>query len=166
MFFGGNTSTGGGLLRRQMADVGMRNTPYMGGDGISDTEEFVKEAGPMAENVYYSFAAPDAEKLPSAAAFVAAYKARFKSDVGPYSANAFAATQIIIAAIEKALKESGGKIPTRAVVLKNIAATRDFPTPIGKIGFDANGDTTAPILTLKRLLAGGKTVTVTQLTLK
>jgi branched-chain amino acid transport system substrate-binding protein len=149
-----------------MADVGMTNTPYMGGDGISDTEEFVKEAGPMAENVYYSFAAPDADKLPSAKQFVADYKARFKSDVGPYSASAFAATQIIIAAIEKALKESGGKMPSRAVVLKDIASTRDFPTPIGPIGFDANGDTTAPILTLKRLLAGGKTVTVTQLVLK
>ncbi len=166
VFFGGTTSTGGGLLRRQMADVGMSKTPYIGGDGISDTAEFVKEAGPMAQNVYYSFAAPDAEKLPSAKAFVAAYKARFKSDVGPYSANAFAATQIIIAAIEKALKENGGKMPSRAVVLREIAATRDFPTPIGTIGFDANGDTTAPILTLKRLLAGGKTVTVSQLTLK
>src|SRR5476649_2024434 len=120
VFFGGNTSTGGGLLRRQMADVGMRDTPYMGGDGISDTEEFVKEAGPMAQNVYYSFAAPDAEKLPSAAAFVAAYKARFKTNVGPYSASAFAATQIIIAAIGAALKEGGGKVPSRAVVLRNI----------------------------------------------
>jgi branched-chain amino acid transport system substrate-binding protein len=166
VFFGGNTSTGGGLLRRQMADVGMTNTPYMGGDGISDTEEFVKEAGPMAVNVYYSFAAPDADKLPSAKQFVADYKARFKSDVGPYSASAYAATQIIIAAIEKALKESGGKMPSRAVVLKDIASTRDFPTPIGPIGFDANGDTTAPILTLKRLVAGGKTVTVSQLVLK
>ena len=166
VFFGGNTSTGGGLLRRQMADVGMSATPFMGGDGISDTEEFVKEAGAMAQNVYYSFAAPDADKLPSAKAFVQAYKARFNSDVGPYSAPAFAATQIIIAAIEKAVKDDGGKMPTRADVLKNIAATNDYPTPIGKIGFDSNGDTTAPILTLKRMVAGGKTETVTQLTLK
>src|SRR5665213_2783220 len=36
VFFGGTTSTGGGLLRRQMADVGMSKTPYIGGDGISD----------------------------------------------------------------------------------------------------------------------------------
>jgi branched-chain amino acid transport system substrate-binding protein len=166
VFFGGNTSTGGGLLRRQMADTGMSATPFVGGDGISDTEEFDKEAGPMAQNVYYSFAAPDADQLPSAKAFVAAYKARFKSDVGPYSASAYAATQIIIAAIALALKDSGGKMPSRAVVLKNIAATNDFPTPIGKIGFDGNGDTTAPILTLKRMVAGGKPVTVAQLTLK
>ena len=166
VFFGGNTSTGGGLLRRQMADVGMAKTPFMGGDGISDTEEFVKEAGTMSENVYYSFLAPDVEKLPSAKQFVADYKARFNADVGPYSAPSFAATQIIIAAIEKAVKDDGGKLPSRAEVLKNIAATQNFPTPIGKIGFDANGDTTAPILTLKRLIADGKTVTVAQLTLK
>src|SRR5580658_10369849 len=159
VFFGGNTSTGGGLLRRQMADVGMSNTPMMGGDGISDTAEFVKEAGPMAQNVYYSVAAPDASKLPSAQAFIAAYKARFKTDVGPYSASAYAAAEIIIAAMEAALKESGGKMPNRAVVLKNIASMRDFPTPIGKVTFDAAGDMTTPTLTLMRLSAGGKVQT-------
>ncbi len=166
VFFGGNTSTGGGLLRRQMGDVGMTATPYMGGDGIGDTDEFVKEAGSMADNVFYSIAAPDAEKLPSARAFVAAYKARFKSSVGPYSANAYSAALIEIAAISKAIKENGGKVPTRAEVLKNVAATRNFDTPIGKIGFDANGDTTSPILTLLKLGAGAKVVTVDQITLK
>ena len=165
VFYGGTTSTGGGLLRRQMADVGMAKVPFMGGDGISDTPEFVKEAGAMAANVYYSFAAPDAEKLPSAKAFVAAYKERFKSDVGPYSANAYAAAQIEIAAIAKAIKDGNGAMPTRAAVLANVAATKDFDTPIGKIGFDANGDTTAPMLTLKHVGAGGKTDTVAQLTL-
>jgi branched-chain amino acid transport system substrate-binding protein len=166
VFFGGNTSTGGGLLRRQMSDVGLGAVPYMGGDGISDTDEFVKEAGSMAQNVYYSLAAPDADKLPSAKTFVAAYMARFHTPVGPYSANAYAAAQIEIAAIAKAIKEDGGKMPTRAQVLKNVAATRDFDTPIGKIGFDANGDTTAPILTLKKLNAGGKVVTIDQIVLQ
>jgi branched-chain amino acid transport system substrate-binding protein len=165
VFYGGTTSTGGGLLRRQMADVGMSKVPFMGGDGISDTPEFVKEAGAMAANVYYSFAAPDAEKLPSAKNFVTAYKERFKSDVGPYSANAYAAAQIEIAAIAKAIKDGNGAMPTRAAVLANVAATKDFDTPIGKIGFDSNGDTTAPVLTLKHVGAGGKTDTVAQLTL-
>jgi branched-chain amino acid transport system substrate-binding protein len=166
VFFGGNTSTGGGLLRRQMGDVGMSGTPMMGGDGISDTAEFVKEAGPMAQNVYYSVAAPDASKLPSAQAFIAAYKARFKTNVGPYSASAYAAAQIIIAAMEKALKDSGGKNPSRAMVLKYIAATRDFPTPIGPVTFDSAGDMTTPTLTLMRLAAGGNVQTVAVLTLK
>jgi branched-chain amino acid transport system substrate-binding protein len=166
VFFGGNTSTGGGLLRRQMADVEMASVPYMGGDGISDTDEFVKEAGPMAKNVYYSFAAPDAEKLASAKTFVAEYKGRFNAAPGPYSANAYASMTIIIAAIEKAVKDAAGKMPTRADVLKNVAATNNLTTPIGAVGFDANGDTTSPMLTLKKLSADGSVVTVDQITLK
>jgi branched-chain amino acid transport system substrate-binding protein len=166
VFFGGTTSTGGGLLRRQMGDVGLNATPYMGGDGIGDTDEFVKEAGPMANNVYYSLAAPDAAKLSTAKTFLAAYKARFHDTAGPYSANAYSAALIEIAAIAKAIKADGGKIPTRAEVLKNVAATHDLETPIGKVGFDANGDTTAPILTLKKLAGGGNVITVDQITLK
>lgn len=167
VFYGGTTSTGGALVRRQMGDVGMRAVPYMGGDGISDGDVFVSGAGAMAKNVYFSIAAPDAEKLPSAKPFVAAYKARFKgASLGAYSANAYAAALVEIAAIEKAIKDNGGKMPTRAEVLKNVAATRDLDTPIGKVGFDANGDTTAPLLTLQTYGPGGKIVTIDQIVLK
>jgi branched-chain amino acid transport system substrate-binding protein len=165
VFYGGTTSTGGGLVRRQMGDVGLGSTPYLGGDGISDAE-FFKEAGPMADNTYFSIAAPDVEKLPSAVAFTAAYKARFKATPGSYSANTYTAAAIEIAAIAKAIKENGGKIPTRAAVLKNIASTHDFDSPIGKVGFDANGDTTAPILTFKKINASGVASTVDQIVLK
>jgi branched-chain amino acid transport system substrate-binding protein len=119
----------------------------------------------MADGTYYSVAAPEASKLPSAQAFVAAYKNRFHSDVGPYSANAYAAAQIEIDAIVSAMKADGGKIPTRAQVLKNVAATQNFQTPIGKIGFDKNGDTTSPILSLYKI-AGGKQIFVNQINLK
>jgi branched-chain amino acid transport system substrate-binding protein len=164
VFYGGTTSTGGGLVRKQMADVGMKNVAYMGGDGIGD-EEFIKVAGTMANGTYYSIAAPEATRLPSAQAFVAAYKKRFNSDVGPYSANAYAAAEIEIAAIVKALKADGGKMPTRAQVLKNVAETRNFDTPIGKIGFDKYGDTTNPILSLYEV-KDEKKVFVNQISLK
>jgi branched-chain amino acid transport system substrate-binding protein len=164
VFFGGNTSTGGGLIRRQMADVGMAKTPFLGGDGISD-DEFEKQAGDMANGAYMTTAAPDVSKLPTAKTFVDAYKARFKSDVGPYSANAYTGAKIEIAAIEKAINDNGGKLPTRADVLKNIAATSNFDSPIGKVGFDANGDTTNPILTLFKVV-NGKRVTVDTIAVK
>ena len=164
VFFGGNTSTGGGLVRKQMADAGMPNTPYLGGDGISD-DEFEKVAGDSANGAYMTAAAPDADKLPSAKTFVQAYKARFDGDVGPYSANAYTAAKIEIAAIEKAISDNGGKMPTRADVLKYVAATKDFDSPIGKVGFDANGDTTAPILSLFQV-KGGKRVTIDQIAVK
>jgi len=164
VFFGGTTSTGGGLVRKQMGDAGLGSTPYLGGDGISD-DEFEKVAGDAANGAYMTAAAPDANKLPSAKAFVTAYKARFNGDVGPYSANAYSATKIEIAAIEKAIADNGGKMPTRADVLKYVAATKDFDSPIGKIGFDANGDTTAPILSLFHIV-NGKRVTIDQITIK
>lgn len=164
VFFGGNTSTGGGLIRRQMSDVGLGNVPFLGGDGISD-DEFEKQAGDSANGSYMTVAAPDPTKLPTAKQFIAAYKARFNSDVGPYSANAYTAAKIEIAAIEKAIADGGGKTPTRGDVLKNIASTKDFDSPIGKVGFDANGDTTSPVLSLLKV-TGGKKVTLDVITLK
>jgi branched-chain amino acid transport system substrate-binding protein len=162
VFFGGTTSTGGGLIRRQMADVGMGKLPFAGGDGISD-EEFIAVAGGEANDTYYTVAAPDTPRLASAKTFVARYRKRFGSAPGPYSANAYAAADVALAAIEKAIADAGG-MPTRAEVLRYVAATKGLPTPIGAIGFDRNGDTTAPILTLVRI-AGGKPQAVDQITL-
>jgi hypothetical protein len=46
-----------------------------------------------------------------------------------------------------------------------VAATANFPSPIGKIGFDRDGDTTAPILSLYKV-SGGKAQFVEQINLK
>ena len=163
VFYGGTTVTGGSLLRKQMADAGLASVAFVGGDGISDTE-FVSSVGAAANGVYYTVAAPEATKLRSAAAFVAAYTKRWHASVGPYSANAYSAAQIEIAAVEKAMAANGGAVPTRADVLANIAATKGFASPIGMIGFDASGDTTAPILSIYKI-ADGKPTFVEQLTL-
>jgi branched-chain amino acid transport system substrate-binding protein len=159
VFFGGTTASGGGLVRKQMPDVGLGSIAYIGGDGISD-EEFIKQTGSAADNSYYTVAAPETSKLATAKTFIAAYKKRFGEEPGPYSANAYAAAQIIVAAIVKS-----GANPTRADVLKNVAATSSINTPIGTIGFDKNGDTTAPILSFYAI-RGGKPQFVNQLNLK
>ena len=164
IFYGGTTVTGGALLRKQMGDTGLGAVTFLGGDGISD-EEFVKSAGDSANGVYYTVAAPETSRLASATAFVAAYKKRWKSDVGPYSANAYAATMIEIAAIEKAAAANGGKPPARDAVLKLVAATHGFASPIGTIGFDANGDTTVPILSVY-VIRNAKATFVEQIVLK
>jgi branched-chain amino acid transport system substrate-binding protein len=164
VYYGGTTVTGGGLLRKQMGDAGMANVPYVGGDGISDAT-FLTQAGSMANNSYYTVAAPETSKLPSAKSFVAAYQAKFKSQVGPYSANAYTAAQIEIAAIEAAMKAGNGQMPARLDVLKGVAATKNFKSPIGSVGFDANGDTTAPILSLYKI-SSGKAQFVDQMNLK
>ena len=164
IYYGGTTATGGGLLRKQMRDANMGSLPYLGGDGISDAE-FETVAGDAANGAYYSVAAPEVSKLPSAAAFVAAYKKRWGTDVGPYSANAYAAANIEIAAIEKAMAANGNKLPSRAGVLALVAKTSNFPSPIGPIGFDRNGDTTNPILSIYKV-ANERPVFVDQVDLK
>jgi hypothetical protein len=49
-------------------------------------------------------------------------------------------------------------------VLHAVATTHGLQTPIGVVGFDANGDTTAPVLSLVRIV-GGTPHTVDQITL-
>jgi len=164
VFFGGTTSNGGGLIRKQMFDVGLGNVAYMGGDGISDPE-FITVAGSTANGTYYTVAAPNATKLPSAQQFVKDYAARWHTPVGPYSASAYAAAQVIVAAITKAITADGNKMPTREQVLKNVAATANLSTPIGPISFDKDGDLTSPVLSLWTI-KNGQAVFVNQLSLK
>ncbi|MBD5655545.1 MAG: branched-chain amino acid ABC transporter substrate-binding protein, partial [Candidatus Eremiobacteraeota bacterium] len=83
IFFGGIVSTGGAILRKQMADVGLAGLPYFGGDGLS-SPEFVPLAGPAADDTYFTLISPDIGRLPAARAFVSAYRKRFGSAPGTY----------------------------------------------------------------------------------
>ncbi|HEY8744494.1 MAG TPA: branched-chain amino acid ABC transporter substrate-binding protein [Chloroflexota bacterium] len=150
VIYGGTTSTGGGLLRAQMPDAGLGSLPYLGFDGISDTQ-FLKDAGSAADNCYYTVAAVNAAKIPAAAQFITDYKAAYKSDIGAYSANCFDAANIIIAAIAKAA--SAGSV-TREAVRANIAATQNYQGVIGTTSFDANGDTTNRIISIYSITKG------------
>jgi branched-chain amino acid transport system substrate-binding protein len=162
VFYGGTTSTGAGLIRQQMFDVGLNKVAFMGGDGIPD---IATVAGARADGTFYTVAAPNAEKLPSAQAFVTAYTAAYHEPIGPYSANAFAAAQVAINAIGKAIVANGNKLPARAQVLAQVAKTNDLQTPIGPISFDANGDVKEPVLSLYTI-QGGKPAFIDQLNLK
>jgi branched-chain amino acid transport system substrate-binding protein len=145
VFFGGNTSTGGGLIRKQMPDAGLGATTYAGADGLSD-DQFLKDAGATADNVWVTVASVNATKLPAAAQFLKDYQAEYHQPVGPYSANSYAAASVLIHAIGEAVKANGGKAPTREQVLEQLRKTTDYPSVIGTFSFDANGDTTNRII--------------------
>ena len=145
LFFGGVTSTGGGLIRKQMYSTGLGKVAFIGGDGIAD---LATVAGTQADGAYYTLAAPDAAKLPAAVAFTRAYQAKYHQSIGPYSANGYAAAQIAIAAIARTIAAGGGKFPARADVVRAVARTAALPTPIGPVTFDKNGDIVDPVLSL------------------
>jgi branched-chain amino acid transport system substrate-binding protein len=162
VFYGGTTSTGAGLVRQQMFDTGLGSVPFMGGDGIPDIGTV---AGARADGTYYTVAAPNADKLPSAQAFIKQYRAAYHEPVGPYSANAYAAATVAIAAIAKAIALAGNKMPDRAAVLAQVAKTDNLSTPIGKISFDANGDVKEPVISLYAI-KGGTSVFLDQIDVK
>ena len=156
VFFGGTSSNGGGIVRKQMADVGL-TAAFMGGDGIVD-DEFFTESGAAGNGAYGTVAAPAPDQLSSAKQFVTDYKAKFSSDPTPYSANGYDAMNIILAAAKKAIDDNGGALPGdpkafREAVRVNMTKT-DFTGAIGHTTFDKNGDTTNVLLTLEKGVGG------------
>lgn len=153
VFFGGIVSTGGAVLRRQMPDVGLGSVPYFGGDGL-ESPEFVPLAGAAADGTYFTDIAPDVDRLPAARSFVTAYRARFASAPGSYSAGGFAAAEVAIAAIRSALTAHPSRLPTRDEVLGLVARTSGLASPVGPVTFDANGDLLHPVISLYRVERG------------
>ena len=153
VFFGGIVSTGGGVLRKQMGDLGLAKVPYFGGDGLANPE-YVPLAGAAADGTYYTLIAPDVFHLPAARGFLLAYRGRFHSDPGNYSAGAFAAATGALGAVRRALVAHPGRLPERDEVLRNVAATPGVPTPIGPVAFDGHGDLRRPVISLYRVRHG------------
>ncbi len=144
VYFGGVTATGGGLLRKQMVDLGMGSIPFGGGDGISDgsaatPSSFLNVAGPQGDlNSYMTVAA--IHDIPNAAQFSADYKAKFGAEPGAYSAAGYACAQIFL----QALKAVGNdREAVRAYVTNT---SNKFDTVLGSVSFDANGDTSQHII--------------------
>ncbi|TAM60179.1 branched-chain amino acid ABC transporter substrate-binding protein [bacterium] len=155
IYYGGVTSTGGALLRKQMADSGFdtAKTPFVASDGIYD-QAFVKIAGPQADDTYFTAAAPNITKLVSAREFISAYQERYHTAPTAFAANAFVAAQVIINATVKAIQSNHGDRPSRAEVLKQLRATKEFHSIVGTFGFDASGDTTNPSMALWKIEHG------------
>jgi branched-chain amino acid transport system substrate-binding protein len=145
VYFGGTTATKGGIIRKQMK--GILDVPYVAGDGISG-DQFLKDAAPNAANSYFTVAGPYAQKLSTAQSMIAAYKQAYGTDAGAYSAQAYDAAGILIAAIKRAIDDAGGNMPSRTQVNSEVAKTKDYKGAIGTTSFDSNGDTTLKIITI------------------
>ena len=147
VFFGGVSTTGGGKLRAQMADVGMGSLPYIGGDGIQDgngstTGTFINLAGPAAANSFSSVAS--IHDIPDPQGFSNKYQAKYNSSPGAYSAAGYACAQVIIQALKNA--NASDMAGLRKAVRDYVFGGNSFDTVLGTIKFDANGDTSQHII--------------------
>jgi branched-chain amino acid transport system substrate-binding protein len=114
----------------QMRKKGMK-TIFISDDGVKD-DTFIKVAGKYAEGVYAT-GPKDVSKNPLAAAANEAHKKAYGSDPGAFFLNAYAATQAILNAIQKAGS-------TDYAAIGKALQTQYAETPLGKIKFDKRGD--------------------------
>ena len=114
----------------QMRKKGMK-TIFISDDGVKDIT-FIKVAGKNAEGVYAT-GPKDTSKNPMAIAANEAHKKTYGSDPGAFYLNAYAATQAILNAIQKAKSTDYTKV-------SNALRTYAVDTPLGKIKFDKKGD--------------------------
>ena len=99
VFFGGYYDAAGRLIH-QLKTAGFNGT-FMSGDGSEDAR-FIQDAGgpSVANGAYLSCACADESNNPAAASFVSAYKSMFGTAPAIYSAEAYDATNFILAAIK------------------------------------------------------------------
>lgn len=128
IFYGGEYQDGA-LFSRQSKQVGIK-APIMGGDALYD-KDYIKLTGPdYAKGNYITFSTGNQSEE-----FRKNFNAKF-GEVGPYSAYAYDAANVLISAIEK----SGGSDTEK--IRELVAGTKDFPGVTGAITFNQKGDLT------------------------
>jgi branched-chain amino acid transport system substrate-binding protein len=108
------------LVLKQYRDKGGEGL-FMGGDGDKGTN-FLKEGGEDAEGAVLTCPCldPNASDAPEATEFAEAYRTEYDEDAGIYSAEAWDAANILIAAIK-----AGGANATRQSVLDHVTNLKD-----------------------------------------
>lgn len=129
----GGYHTEAGLMVRQMRGQGM-NTQLVSGDALV-TDEYWSITGKAGEGTLMTFS-PDPRKNPVAAPVVKAFRGKGIEPEG-YVLYTYGAIQAFAQAAEKAGSTDLDKL------IKSLRANQ-FDTVLGKIGFDAKGDVTAP----------------------
>ncbi|HEY4035034.1 MAG TPA: branched-chain amino acid ABC transporter substrate-binding protein [Ktedonobacteraceae bacterium] len=151
IFFGGNDSTGGTLIRQQMLQVAaLKNTPFEVGDG-GVTPAFAQNIVPIGGGPVFGSIAVDNNALNAAKNFQSQFTAKYGT-FGSYTAGAYDDAKILIQAVKNVLAQGKVTPPQnsgdaaaantfrQAVIdaVKNI----NYTGVTGHHTFDSNGDTT------------------------
>ncbi len=145
IMFGGMDAQMGPMMK-QMKALGIK-AKAIGGDG-AQTGEFIKLAADAGEGAYATLAGLPKEKMPQGAAFYDKYKAKYNLDVQAYAPFTYDATNILIAAMQKADSIDPAKI-TDAI------KSGSFTGAAGTYAYDDKGDMKDGAITVF-VVKGGK----------
>jgi len=137
IYFGGIYSQIGPFVK-QLRERGVR-TRLMGGDGL-DASEFVRLAGKEnAAGTFYTTVAGPVSAFPKAREVAQKFKQKYGKEIEGFGIYAYDAANVILMALENAIKASGGRKPTRELVAQEVRKVR-MEGLTGSIEFDDKGD--------------------------
>jgi branched-chain amino acid transport system substrate-binding protein len=142
VFFGG-MDTQAGPMAKQMKELGIA-APLMGGDGMQ-TANFMKLAGPDAENMVASSPGVPLEQMPGGKAFKEKF-AKF-GEIQLYAPYGYDATMVIIEAMKAADSVESAKVIASLAKLNHNGVT-------GNINFDDKGDIKNGAVTMYKVKGG------------
>ena len=122
---------------KQLRERGVK-APFLGGDAIV-ANDYIKGVGAANSKLtYYTDVAGPTSIYPD---IVKKYQAEFGKEVGGYAVYSYDSTNLLLAAIQSAIKDAGGKKPTLEAVAKAVR-TISYTGLTGPIAFDDKGDRT------------------------
>jgi branched-chain amino acid transport system substrate-binding protein len=136
IYYGGEYP-GGAPLFRQAKEKGIK-AKFMGPDGL-DSTELLKLGGDAVVGMHFTTVAGGVREYPKAKEFAEDYKKKFGKDPEPFAAQAYDATAIALKGLEAAIKDAGGKVPTREAVTKAVRKVKHSGIT-GNVEFDDKGD--------------------------
>ena len=136
IYFGGIYSQAAPLFK-QAREKGIK-ARFLGPDGL-DSSDLTKIAGKTVVGMNYTTVAGPVTVYPKAKEFARAYKEKFGKNPEPFGAQSFDSTAIALKAIEAAIKDAGGKMPSREAVATAVRKVK-YSGLTGNIEFDGKGD--------------------------
>ncbi len=153
IFLGMITQSNAGQLVKDLRGTGYAGI-IMGPDGIQEKAMIDATGADAAEGIYGSFAGVPPDNMQGdSAKWRDAYKAKYGSTPEVYAVYGYVSVQVLLAAFEKACAD-GKQLSDREAVRAAVMATKDLPTVLGTMTFDANGDATTGIVTGSKVVNG------------
>ena len=151
IYFAGSAILAAASLRREMV-ARMPQVPLIGTDRLANSQ-FAKSAGASARGCYYTVVGPYPPRIHEGASVGRAYRQTYGVDIASASLAAFDATNLLTAAVRRAIDDAGGKLPSRLDVLREVAKTKNYAGAMGVMSFDSDGDTSLKLVTAYQWLA-------------
>jgi branched-chain amino acid transport system substrate-binding protein len=127
----------GRFLIQQVRYAGI-SAPFLGSDTLLDADAFIRESNTAAQGAYVTNARPVEGKRYGA--FARVYHERWGEDPGPFTAQAYDAATVLLAAAKDVARNRNGTLTLDKKALRDAVLDTDRQGASGRIRFFKNGE--------------------------